>query len=222
MQDPQFSTFILPVYAKLNLWFSRWSIWTAWCRSGRPLWVGFVIWMASSAVFASDEKPQIRGLFIESPIWSDQEEGNPFLLTFEQSLFSWGDWSFGGFLGLSHLDVNAIEDSHVTGGFVPGTTTYAGHAGLTVRRTLYERPGFALNADFAGGVYYAAESFPADGSHTNFSLQAGFETVWSSRQEPTGSWVAGVRWMHVSNANILPRNSGYDGLFVRIGRRWQF
>jgi hypothetical protein len=183
------------------------------------LLVSFMLVSQSFGQIQKQEKGD-WGLFVDTPIWSDQEEGNPVLLTFERSFLDLGNWNFGGFVGISHIDVNDIADSHVTGGFVEGTETFATHSGITARRPLIAGLRFALHADFAAGIYYAEKSFPADGSHLNFSLQAGFESSWKAAHGDDTAWILGLRWMHVSNANILPRNSGYDGLFVRFGRRW--
>jgi len=67
-----------------------------------------------------------------------------------------------------------------------------------------------------GGVQYAiGSSFPADGTHFQFTVIGGV-----GRSLDLGSGRAlqlGIRWFHISNANVLPSNSGYDSLQLTVG-----
>jgi hypothetical protein len=63
------------------------------------------------------------------------------------------------------------------------------------------------------GVHGASRRFPAGGTHFNFKLLSGLEWPVGS-----GGWTTALIWAHFSNANVLPRNSGYDGLMLRISR----
>jgi hypothetical protein len=61
------------------------------------------------------------------------------------------------------------------------------------------------------GVHGASRHFPADGTHFNFKLLSGLE--W---EVPSRPWTVGLIWLHFSNADLLSRNSGYDGLALRL------
>jgi hypothetical protein len=74
---------------------------------------------------------------------------------------------------------------------------------------------------FEYGIHVASRRFPADGTHANFKVLSGLEWALASKGEPNG-WTAGVFWPHFSNANLFSRNSGYDGLAIRIGRSVRF
>jgi len=67
-----------------------------------------------------------------------------------------------------------------------------------------------------GGVQYAVGvSFPADGTHFQFTVISG---VGRSLDLGGGrSLQLGLRWFHISNANLLPSNSGYDSLQLTVG-----
>lgn len=64
------------------------------------------------------------------------------------------------------------------------------------------------------------ESFPAKGSHENFTLVggAGLRLALGARWALRG----GMRYMHVSNANLLPKNNGYDGFLASGGLELRF
>jgi len=71
------------------------------------------------------------------------------------------------------------------------------------------------------GIHYATRRFPADGTRANLKLISGLEWTWPD-QRRRAQWIAGIMWPHFSNANLLNRNSGYDGLALRIGRSVRF
>ena len=75
----------------------------------------------------------------------------------------------------------------------------------------------ALAIDF--GLSYATRSLPANGTHPNFLVSPGF--VWETRSAAgRPGWHFGLRWFHLSNADLFGRNAGYDGITLRIGRGW--
>jgi hypothetical protein len=90
------------------------------------------------------------------------------------------------------------------------------------RQTLWPLPvrlaGGRVSFELEVGLHYASHSLPADGTDLSFSVIPGFE--WSSAPDDKRTWVAGVRWMHVSHGGLFGRNGGYDGLIIRLGRRW--
>jgi len=87
------------------------------------------------------------------------------------------------------------------------------------RRWFWEVPvvpdGWSLDAGIEFGVHYAARSVPADGTHFQFVLAPGLDL-----QPVDGPWRVGLRWLHLSNGNVRPGNSGYDGLSLQFGCRF--
>lgn len=63
-------------------------------------------------------------------------------------------------------------------------------------------------------------SFPADGTHFNFTviLSSGRFVPITARTD----LVLGLRYLHLSNANLLRDNSGYDGLQLVLGSLLRF
>ncbi len=66
-------------------------------------------------------------------------------------------------------------------------------------------------------INYADQSLPSDGPYFNFPVISGFE--WEQRGENGNGWSFGVRWFHLSNANLIEGNAGYDGVVFRVERR---
>jgi hypothetical protein len=90
--------------------------------------------------------------------------------------------------------------------------------GVGVDALLRWRAGEARRwfVEAGGGVQYAiGVSFPADGTHFQFTVIGG---VGRSIAIGAGrSLDVGLRWFHISNANLLPSNSGYDSLQLTVG-----
>ncbi|MBA4137424.1 MAG: hypothetical protein C0518_08935 [Opitutus sp.] len=84
-------------------------------------------------------------------------------------------------------------------------------------RVLGERASLALAIDF--GLHYATRTLPPNGTHANFLVSPGLS--WESAPDPgRARWHVGLRWFHLSNADVFGRNAGYDGISLRFGRSW--
>jgi hypothetical protein len=71
-------------------------------------------------------------------------------------------------------------------------------------------------AEAGGGLQYAiGPSFPADGTHFQFTVIGGVGR--SVAIGPGRTIDVGLRWFHISNANLLPGNSGYDSIQLTVG-----
>ena len=68
------------------------------------------------------------------------------------------------------------------------------------------------------GLNYATKSLPANGTNWNFIVSPGF--TWERTARDGATWHVGLRWFHLSNADVFGRNAGYDGLTLRLGRTW--
>lgn len=78
----------------------------------------------------------------------------------------------------------------------------------------------AVYAELGGGLQNTSgSSFPSNGTHANFTVIAGLGLPLSSRARR--SVTLGMRYFHVSNANMLPENSGYDAFQVVLGHQWR-
>jgi hypothetical protein len=93
------------------------------------------------------------------------------------------------------------------------------------RQTLWRWPG-ATNPwiprfELEGGVNYATHRFKANSTKGNFKVITGLEWTLATPGR-AAVWSAGLRWFHLSNAGLLRRNAGYDGLMFRFGRELHF
>jgi hypothetical protein len=90
--------------------------------------------------------------------------------------------------------------------------------GLGVDAILRWWPGGqrAWFAEAGGGLQYAVgSSFPADGTHFQFTVIGGVGRSFGLGAGRTLD--VGLRWFHISNANLLPSNSGYDSIQLTVG-----
>ena len=164
--------------------------------------------------------------FVEVPVWDISDDGLPFRA--------------GAILPGSHDPLSRAAGLReprwvVAAGFATlpdlyddGTGRLSGWGGETVfagfaREWAWEIPGLvwrgaamALVLDL--GLNYAAASIPSNGTNFNFIVSPGFS--WERSAGDGAVWHAGLRWFHLSNANIHDRNAGYDGLTFRFGRSW--
>ncbi len=100
-----------------------------------------------------------------------------------------------------------------------GDAAFAGFA----REWAWEVPGLARAGAAVAvvldlGLNYASASLPSNGTNFNFLVSPGF--TWERNAADGAVWHVGLRWFHLSNANLRDRNAGYDGLTLRLGRSW--
>jgi hypothetical protein len=176
-----------------------------------------------------DERPWVA---FDGPLWDMSDDGLPFRLSVVQPatadpigrLLRSTDQQWTAWVG--YADVR----SKVTGsGEVRASGGEALMAGFG-RQWRWRLPAYTAVAGwrphltFETGVNYADDSLPSDGSHFNFPVVTGFE--WSrlgaDGEDDRSPWVFGFRWFHLSNAHLLEKNSGYDGIIFRVGRRWDW
>jgi hypothetical protein len=161
---------------------------------------------------------------LDVPAWDISNEGLPFRWTWawESPVDPLGRLLFAAetrwTVSLGYAKVYNSFDGR-TGVFTsPGGHAALASAGREFRWRL-EGPGrprgprWLPTAVVEFGVHGASRRFPADGTHFNFKLLSGLE--WPVGR---GGWTAALIWSHFSNADVLSRNSGYDGLALRISR----
>ena len=73
--------------------------------------------------------------------------------------------------------------------------------------------------ELGGGIQYAAGTpFPAHGSRWMFTINAGAGFLIPLKSNLRLN--AAVRYLHISNARLLPENAGYDAFHMVVGVRW--
>jgi hypothetical protein len=181
--------------------------------------------MAKTTLF-TDERPWI---VLDGPLWDMSDDGKPYRLNLVQPatpdpigrLLRATDQQWAAWVG--HADVENKFSN--TGGLrATGGEAWMIGLGRQWRWALLEwtgASGWRPHLTFETGVNYADDSLPSDGSHFNFPVVTGFE--WAKSAAPGGdasAWIFGFRWFHLSNAHVMDKNSGYDGLIFRVGYRW--
>jgi hypothetical protein len=92
---------------------------------------------------------------------------------------------------------------------------------LQFRWYRWEARGWDIFLEAGAGVQYVGpESFPRRGTHANGRLRGGV----GARYALDGRFdlLAGINWLHMSNANLLPKNNGHDGPMVYFGLTWEY
>ena len=75
--------------------------------------------------------------------------------------------------------------------------------------------GWTAFLDGGAGIMYSNHSVPDDGSHFNFTPQAGFGFTFDISDQMR--FLAGARWQHISNANTSNNNPGRDSILSYVG-----
>lgn len=167
-------------------------------------------------------------LYFDAPLWDIANEGLPFRLTL--ALPSRRDWLTRALRATEArwtFSAGYAKVYHSYDGATGRFKSPGGHAALfsAGRQFRWHLPRFAgpftpkVAVEFGG--HFATRRFPADGTRANIKLITGLEWTWHARDRRT-EWSAGVMWPHFSNANLFPRNAGYDGLVLRLGRSIRF
>ncbi|MFZ4760897.1 MAG: acyloxyacyl hydrolase [Burkholderiaceae bacterium] len=144
---------------------------------------------------------------LAGPLHNFGDEGNQVSLALGACAATRGPLSLQFDAVLSGID--AFPHAGVGGGRALGV----GVDGVLRWRLFDERRWFV---EAGGGLQYAiGSSFPADGTHFQFTAIGGVGRTFELGAQR--SLQVGVRWFHISNANLLPSNSGYDALQLVIG-----
>ena len=125
-------------------------------------------------------------------------------------------------LGYYYADNWAI-DMHVSGYALEEDGEAEGVAaslGLNLRKHFLIRDPWSVYIDGGVGMIRADGEFPAGGTHTNFTLQAGLGVTY--RLDESLHLVGGARWFHISNARRHgeDENASTDGVSVYGGLMW--
>lgn len=133
-----------------------------------------------------------------------------------------GGFSFGYYV----RDGIAINlEAETLGVITPGPDSFGMGLSIINRFHFYEIPedNLSLFLDLGLGCIQTNHRTPnPEGTHFNFTIQAGVGVSWEF--EPHTHLLAGLRWYHVSNANMrgADRNPTVDGLKLLVGIQWTF
>lgn len=127
----------------------------------------------------------------------------------------WDNFSFnvelvgGGF----HADNEGGESGH---------SAAAVGVDLLARYHFYRGEGWSLYGDAGSGFMQGTTSVPANGTHFNFTPQAGIGLLMN--RDHNMDLITGARWHHISNArmNGIKQNPGYDGAMIYAGMLFRF
>lgn len=192
-------------------------------RPSRLLLVLALIFVAASRG-SPPESPPLT--FLELPVWDLSDDGLPFRAGV---LLPAGHDPLSRAAGLRPprwvlaAGYATLPDLYDDGtGRLSGWGGDAWFAGFA-REWAWEVPGLERDGAFVAvvldlGLNYASASIPSNGTNFNFIVSPGLS--WERPRATGATWHVGLRWFHLSNANLRERNAGYDGLTLRLGARW--
>jgi len=143
---------------------------------------------------------------------SNGGEGHPWRAMYGLCVAQKGRFSLHQDWIVSYLDVQPMAGA-------PGGDGVSFGTDFSVQWRHRTGVSFTPYYELGTGVQYAAGTpFPAHGSRWTFTINAGaglLIPVTSKRQLNIA-----LRYLHMSNANVLPNNAGYDAFHVLVGVRW--
>lgn len=129
----------------------------------------------------------------------------------DQHLIAGVEWS--NFLeeNLSlELGLNAIYFDQAV-----GPEAIGGNFTLLLRWHFYAEDTWSMYFDGGAGLLWTSEDVPTGGTSFNFTPQGGFGATFDIGDDRR--LMTGVRWHHVSNANIDDSNPGRDAIQAYVG-----
>ena len=143
---------------------------------------------------------------------SSSEVGHPWRATYGYCLL-------GGERFVLHQDwVLSYLDAKPVAGFPGGDGAGIG-TDLLLRWHRDWRPSILPYLETGVGLQFAAgTAVPADGSRWMFTLQAGAGWLIPMQRERQAN--VALRYLHISNAGVAGRNSGYDVVHLVLGMQW--
>ena len=91
---------------------------------------------------------------------------------------------------------------------------------LQLRWHFVTKETWSLFMEGGAGLLRTSDNVPAGGSKFNFTPQAGVGLSFDVGDN--NRWLIGVRWHHISNANIYDTNPGRDSIMVWTGISFPF
>ncbi len=136
------------------------------------------------------------------------EDSENYNLHYSASKFFTDDFNLSFELGGMYCNQDAPD--HDTGGI---------NGNILLRWHFVNRETWSLYLDAGAGLLYVDDKVPFDGSHLNMTPQAGFGGSVQIDQDRDIRLFGGVRWHHVSNANLAgsEENPGRDSILAYVG-----
>lgn len=101
----------------------------------------------------------------------------------------------------------------------PGDDAVGLNIGLILRWHFVREETWSLYVDGGAGFLVTSEDVPADGgSQFNFTPQVGGGATFRMRNEE--HLMVGLRWHHISNAELYQPNPGRDSILLYVGYMW--
>ena len=175
-----------------------------------------VILLMPSLAFGQDE------MELDVPAWDVTEQDN---WTF-QTYGSTSLWADSGEVNLMHVGVGYffLEDISINAEFLMGNfdgNSQGGEPGndgavrgfdLIARWHFFNEEKWGLFVEGGASFLIFDDNFPANGTHSNFALQAGLGGLFEICRNVY--FMGGARWHHISNAGRTENNPGFDGVMI--------
>lgn len=123
--------------------------------------------------------------------------------------------------GLSHFFLNGHSINLELNGLAfdqTGDDAVGLNLNAMLRWHLYRADNWSVYVDGGAGILGTTEDVPAAGSQLNFTPQVGAGATIRVKDEER--LMVGLRWHHISNADLYPPNPGRDSLYGYVG--WNF
>jgi hypothetical protein len=161
---------------------------------------------------AADEKP--RGDF-DKGTWTFQSYGGYFNDLGPYDV----EWGFAS-AGYSYYFVDGISLGAEVSGFgisQPDNNAAAGSFGVVLRHHLVDTGNSSFFVDVAAALFEATDDTPASGTQWNYLTQAGIG--FTQKLDPRSHLLAGVRFTHLSNADLEgdDHNPALNGVSIYVG-----
>jgi len=96
-----------------------------------------------------------------------------------------------------------------------GGDAVGGNVNLLLRWHFYNTETWSIYADAGAGLLLTTENVPSKGSSFNFTPQVGMGFSFEVSRDVR--MLAGIRWHHISNANLYDENPGRDNVLIYAG-----
>lgn len=170
-------------------------------------------WLIAAPAAAADDEPAYRRVAASVPVveTSDIDKGHPWRVMFGYPLADPGRLTLHQDWVVSYLDAAPREAS-------PGGHGIAFGTDLSLQWQHAQRAALTPYYEVVGGIQYATgTAFPANGGRWMFTLGAGAGLLIPLERRELG---VTLRWQHISNAGVFPKNAGYDAVHLVVGMRW--
>ncbi len=126
-------------------------------------------------------------------------------------------------VGISHFFLNGHSINLELNNFLfeqPGDNAVGVNLATLVRSHFYRQTNWSLYIDGGAGILWTTNEVPNSGSSFNFTPQVGGGATIRIADE--SHLMLGVRWHHISNADLYEKNPGRDSIMGYVGLNLQW